>query len=61
MSSKDQVRDFLFYDRQTGEEFFVETTSPEEAQKIAHQYFENPRLIDVYSVAEADILGYDTY
>ena len=56
-----EVKDFLFYDKETGEEFFVEVETLDDALAIANNYFESPCLIDVMTTEEADILGYDTY
>ena len=55
------INDYLFKDMETGEEFFVETSSKVEAMETAKQYFEVPRLIMVCTPEDADILGYDTY
>lgn len=53
--------DFLFYDEETGEEFFVECETLKEAKRTAKMYFAEPKYIDKYSETEAEILGYDTY
>lgn len=57
--------DFLFVDRETGEDFLVEVQDTQYAQKealeIAHENFENPVLIATMSDTEAEILGLDTY
>ena len=66
--------DFWFVDEKSGEEFFVElewvSDIPKEeaikkllseANKIAHDNFEAPRLIDVVIPEVAEILGFDTY
>lgn len=57
--------DFLFVDEATGEEFLVEVQdfpySQKAAFEIAHENFENPRLIRQISDIEADWLGLDTY
>ena len=60
-SIKMETKDFLFYDKETGEEFFVEVETLDDALAIANNYFESPCLIDVMTTEEADILGYDTY
>ena len=52
---------YLFYDRETGEEFFVQRDTKAEATEIAELYFTHPILQGCYSDDEADILGYDTY
>lgn len=55
------IYDYLFKDMETGEDFFVETDSKEEATKVANTYFKEPRLLMICNPEEADILGYDTY
>ena len=52
---------YLFYDEETGEEFFVQRDTKAEAVEIAKMYFTKPLLQDCLSDEEADILGYDTY
>jgi len=54
--------DYLFCDEETGEAFFVETDAgKDEAMTMAKQYFDNPRLMDIYDPEYAEELGYDTY
>ena len=53
--------DYLFEDMETGEEFFVERETKEEAITVAKTYFEEPRFLMVCTPEDADILGYDTY
>ena len=54
--------DYLFCDEETGEAFFVETDAgKDEAIAMAKQYFDNPRLMDIYDPEYAEELGYDTY
>lgn len=55
------IYDYLFKDMETGEEFFVETSSKEEALTTARTYFTSPRLIMICNLEDADILGFDTY
>lgn len=54
-------KDYLFFDEETGENFFVETNSLAKAVEIAREYFDEPTFVEVYTVAEAEILGFDTY
>lgn len=58
---KKMISDYLFYDAETGEEFFVECETKEEAITTARTYFERPFLNGIFSPEDADILGYDTY
>lgn len=66
--------DFWFADEESGEEFFVELDCEKgtprkeaiamlkpKAMEIATDNFENPRLIDVISDTEAEMMGLDTY
>ena len=54
-------KDYLFLDDETGENFFVETDSLAKAVEMAREYFSEPKFIEVYTVAEAEALGFDTY
>lgn len=54
-------KDYLFFDEETGENFFVETNSLAKAVEIAREYFDDPTFVEVYTSAEAEILGFDTY
>lgn len=59
-----RMRDYLFMDDDSGEQFFVECFSLREAWDIIHENFDDCasiEYIDEYSVEEAEILGYDTY
>lgn len=58
---RNKLKDFWFMDTETGEEFFVETESVNDALTIANYYFKSPILLDIITPDEADILGYDTY
>lgn len=56
--------DFLFEDVETGERFFVETTSLTKAKVILEMSgFEEGQYeyCGKYTVEEAEMLGYDTY
>lgn len=57
--------DFLFEDKETGEEFFVELVAKPgmlaRAYVIARAYFAEPHLVSMLDADEAWILGYDTY
>lgn len=57
----DKMRNFLFYDRETGEHFIVETENKEKAYTCAYIFFKKPKLIQEITEWEADALGYDTY
>ena len=59
-----KMRDYLFIDNDSGEQFFVECFSEREAWSIIKENFDDAasiEYIDEYSVEEAEILGYDTY
>lgn len=51
------MKNYLFYDEETGEHFFVQDESLWKANETAHKYFKRPFSID----AEAEMYGYDTY
>jgi hypothetical protein len=58
------MRDYLFIDNESGEQFFVECGSLSEAWITVRENFGDDadvEYIDEYSVEEAEILGYDTY
>lgn len=57
-------KDYLFYDPDTGEQFFVECECLCDAFEILLENEFDPNalvLCGVYDREEADILGYDTY
>lgn len=57
--------DFLFEDKETGEEFFVELVAKPgmlaRAYVIARAYFAEPHLEGMYDNEDAELLGFDTY
>lgn len=58
------MKDFLFLDNESGEQFFVECETLTEAWGIVWENFgedSDIRFLGVYTDEEADILGYDTY
>ena len=55
------INDYLFKDMETGEEFFVEVETKEEAIEVAQTYFIEPKFLMVCTPEDADILGFDTY
>lgn len=55
------MKNYLFYDEETGEYFFVQNESLWKANEIAHKYFKRPFSIDEMDDAEAEMYGYDTY
>lgn len=55
------IWDYLFCDNESGEEFFVECETKEEAISIARYNFEDPELICRCTPFEADLRGLDTY
>lgn len=54
-------KNYLFYDEETGEHFFVKDESLWKANETAHKYFKRPFSIDEMDDAEAEMYGYDTY
>jgi hypothetical protein len=55
------MKNFLFYDVDTGEEFIVEAKTRIEARKIADCYFDSAVLRGTLSNYEAEMSGLDTY
>ena len=55
------IKNYLFYDEETGEYFFVQDESLWKANETAHKYFKRPFSIDEMDDAEAEMYGYDTY
>lgn len=59
------MKDYLFIDNESGEQFFVECESLAEAWEIAHDNWDDDtddlEYLGEYEVWEAEILGYDTY
>ena len=55
------MRNYLFYDEVTGEEFIVETDCRSKAILCARAYFEKPRFCGEISYWEAEMMGLDTY
>jgi len=56
-----EMKNYLFYDDISGEQFIVEAETQEDAIAIACQYYDDPQLDDVITDIEAEMLGYDTY
>lgn len=55
------MKNYLFHDDETGEDFFVQEESLSKANEIAHEYFKRPFFTDEMNDAEAEMYGYDTY
>ena len=59
------MKDFLFLDNESGEQFFVECEGLDEAWEIARDNWgektDDLEYLGEYSVEEAEILGYDTF
>ena len=53
--------DYLFYDDETGEEFFVECDTKEQATKTAKSLFNAPIYKAKFTPDEAEWYGLDTY
>ncbi len=56
-----EMKNYLFYDYDSGENFIVETENKEKAYMIAYTYFKEPKFCEELSDLVAEILGYDTY
>lgn len=57
----DEVKTYSFHDEESGENFFVEALSEEEAIVDANRYFVSPICYGEIPWEEAEALGYDTY
>ena len=55
------MKNYLFYDEYTGEEFIVETDVKEKAYLCAYKYFKEPKFCGEISNWEAEMSGLDTY
>lgn len=55
------MENFLYYDKETGEEFYVQAKDRYEADVIAHEYFVEPVFVRVDDNSTAELLGLDTY
>ena len=59
-----KLRDYLFIDNESGEQFFVECENFDECQDILYDAgfcWEDVECLGEYTVEEAEILGYDTF
>ena len=56
-----QMKNYLFYDEETGEHFFVQEVNLWKANQTAHLFFQRPFYKCSMSDAEAEMYGYDTY
>lgn len=57
----DEVKTYSFHDEESGENFFVEALSEEEAIVDANRYFASPICHGEIPWEEAEALGWDTY
>ena len=59
------MRDYLFIDNESGEQFFVECETLDEAWEIARDNWgeetDDLEYLGEYAPWEAEILGYDTF
>lgn len=55
------MKNYLFYDEVTGEEFLVETDMKEKAYLTAYAYFQEPKFCGEVSNWKAEMMGLDTY
>ena len=52
---------YWFTDRESGEDFFVEAATPQEARATARDYFDRPAYRSEVSTEWAEMQGWDTY
>ena len=55
------MKNYLFYDEETGEYFFVQEVNLWKANQTAHLFFQRPFYKCSMSDAEAEMYGYDAY
>lgn len=55
------MKNYLFEDCYSGEDFIVEEDSYEKALLTARLYYADPEFIDEISDYEAEMSGFDTY
>jgi len=58
---KNKMKNYLFHDYETGEDFIVETDTKEKAYLCAYTYFKDPKFCGEISYFEAEMSGLDTY
>ena len=55
-------KNYLYYDKETGEEFIVAARTEEERDEILAEYeFTDAKLVDMLTDYEAEVSGLDTY
>ena len=52
---------YLYYDKHTGEHFYVNADNIDSADKIASRYFDDPEYVCIDDDYIAEMMGYDTY
>lgn len=52
---------YLYYDNQTGEYFYVIANSIDSADQVAYLNFEEPEFVCIQDDYKAEMMGYDTY
>lgn len=55
------MKNYLFSDNFTGEEFIVQASNLVNARAIAKEYFKEPYCINILTEEHAEMLGLDTY
>lgn len=56
-----EMKTYWFRDYETGEDFFVEDTRLEKAEKTAKRFFKKPSFCMKVTEEEAEMMGFDTY
>lgn len=52
---------YLYYDNQTGEYFYVIANSIDSADQIAYFHFEEPEFVCIQDNYKVDMMEYDIY
>ena len=55
------MKNYLFHDYETGEDFIIEADTKEQAYLGAYIYFKDPKFCREISYFEAEMSGLDTY
>lgn len=55
------MKNYLFYNEETGEHFFVQEVNLWKANQTAYLFFQRPFYKCSMNDAEAEMYGYDTY
>lgn len=55
------MKNYLYRDNETGEEFYVQADCRYQADEIAQGWFNDPKFLCIHNDEAAERYGYDTY